>query len=53
MKCNAVGGCVDDPSIANNFAQYFSQIYTPNSSKRAALCAQNTMPCVLDILVSQ
>jgi len=37
MKCNAVGGCVDDPSIANNFAQYFSQIYiTPNSSKRAA-----------------
>ena len=37
MKCNTVGGCVDDPSIANNFAQYFSQIYiTPNSSKRAA-----------------
>ena len=36
MKCNAVGGCVDDNSIANNFAQYFSQIYTPNSSKRAA-----------------
>ena len=36
MKCNAVGGCVDDPSIANNFAQYFSQMYTPNSSKRAA-----------------
>jgi len=22
--------------IANNFAQYFSHIYTPNSSKRAA-----------------
>jgi len=36
MKCNAVDGCVDDNSIANNFAQYFSQIYTPNSSKRAA-----------------
>jgi len=33
-KYNEVSGCVE--SIANNFANYFSEIYAPNSIERAA-----------------
>lgn len=32
LDCKQVGGCVDPELIANNFAQYFSEIYTPNSA---------------------
>ena len=35
-KYNEIGGCFDNLSIANNFANYFSQIYTPTSMERAA-----------------
>ena len=53
-ECNAVGGCVDDASIANNFAQYFSQIYTPNSPMCAPqLCVKNILSCVLITSASQ
>ena len=31
-----VGGCVDPELIANNFAHYFSEIYTPNNDQRAS-----------------
>jgi len=33
---NEVGGCVKNISIANNFANYFSELYAPNSIERAA-----------------
>jgi len=35
-KYNEVGGCVENISIANNFANYFSEIYASNSIERAA-----------------
>jgi len=41
-------------SVANNFAQYFSHIYTPNSSARAVALREEygTLLCVLIILAS-
>ena len=35
-KCEHVGGNSDDKIIANNFAEYFTNIYSPNNSQRAS-----------------
>ena len=35
-NCSQVGGCVDQEVIANNFAHYFADTYSPNSTNRAA-----------------
>ena len=36
-RCHEIDGCVDHNIIVNNFAQYFSKIYTANNSQRASL----------------
>ena len=34
-KCNEVGGCTDKEEVAENFSNYFSEIYSGNSKTQA------------------